>query len=117
MRASGSATSGLADLRKELMEEAGRFYEGFIRRVGDDMRLRLDLARASLRAAQIEAEVGDKPRCRRALRAGPGDPPRRADPPGRSRPRGGPRAGAEPGPAGRPAPRTGPDPRGRGRFG
>jgi eukaryotic-like serine/threonine-protein kinase len=54
--------AGQFALRKELMEEASRFYERFIQERAGDPALEADLSRARLKVASIEADVGDKPR-------------------------------------------------------
>ena len=54
--------AGQVALRKELMEEAGKFYERFINEGGSDLALETDLVRARVKVAKIEGDVGDKTR-------------------------------------------------------
>jgi serine/threonine-protein kinase len=54
--------AGLAALRKELLDEAGGFYQEFIRARADDPTLEAELSQAYLQAAKIEADTGDASR-------------------------------------------------------
>ncbi len=56
---------GMQPIRKELLEAALKYYQGFVDRHGDDPTLKKDLADAYTRAAHILAEVGSR---REALR-------------------------------------------------
>ncbi len=49
---------GLDPLRKSLLQDAQRFYEGFVAQSSNDRRLRLELAMAYTCLAQIAAELG-----------------------------------------------------------
>jgi serine/threonine protein kinase len=49
---------GMQPLRKELLESALKYYQGFVDRHGDDPALKKDLADAYTRVARILAEVG-----------------------------------------------------------
>jgi eukaryotic-like serine/threonine-protein kinase len=49
---------GLQPLRKELLESALRYYQGFLGEAGDDPAVRSELAAAYLRAGSINAEIG-----------------------------------------------------------
>jgi eukaryotic-like serine/threonine-protein kinase len=53
-----SPLPGLQPLRKQLLESALRYYEGFVQRDRDDARLRARLAGAAYRAGKIRADVG-----------------------------------------------------------
>src|SRR5262249_49680405 len=53
-----SPLPGLQPLRKELLESALRYYQGFLTEAGDDPAVRSELAAAYLRAGSIHAEVG-----------------------------------------------------------
>jgi|GEM_PF-2049943 len=48
---------GLDDLRRKLLQEAQQFYQHFIEDRGDDVRLRVELARAYGRLAKITSEI------------------------------------------------------------
>jgi serine/threonine-protein kinase len=50
----------LRELRKELLEDALRFYQKFIDQHGDDSQQRLDLADAYERVASVTKEIGSK---------------------------------------------------------
>ncbi len=51
---------GLRGLRRELLEEAGKFYTRFIEERGNDPRLRADLATAYFKSAFIASEMGTR---------------------------------------------------------
>jgi serine/threonine-protein kinase len=51
---------GLRPLRKELIEAALRYYEGFVRQRSDDPELRQELAAAYARVGRITADLGSK---------------------------------------------------------
>jgi serine/threonine protein kinase/tetratricopeptide (TPR) repeat protein len=51
---------GMQPLRKELLESALKYYQGFVAKYGDDPGLKSDLAAAYSRVAGILAEVGSK---------------------------------------------------------
>ena len=55
------AVPGLQPLRRELLEDARRFYAEFIETWGDEPSLRADLADATLRLAGVTAAVGPAP--------------------------------------------------------
>jgi serine/threonine-protein kinase len=54
--------AGLAQLRKELLDEAGEFYRQFIRESANDPTLEAELSQAYLDAAKIESQSGDTAR-------------------------------------------------------
>jgi tetratricopeptide (TPR) repeat protein/tRNA A-37 threonylcarbamoyl transferase component Bud32/ribosomal protein S27E len=66
------AVPGLQPLRKELLESALKYYEGFIERGRDEPELQAELAQAYLRVARIRAEIGSKEKaisaCQAAIR-------------------------------------------------
>src|SRR5262249_43606617 len=64
-----SPLPGLQPLRKELLESALRYYQGFLREAGDDPTVRSDLAAAYLRAGSINAELGSFEQALRELDA------------------------------------------------
>jgi serine/threonine protein kinase len=51
---------GMQPLRKQLLEDALRYYQGFVRRLGDQPHLQADLAAAFARVATIVSEIGSK---------------------------------------------------------
>jgi serine/threonine protein kinase/tetratricopeptide (TPR) repeat protein len=51
---------GMQPLRKQLLEDALRYYQGFVRRLGDRPEARADLAAAFTRVATIVSEIGSK---------------------------------------------------------
>ncbi len=53
---------GLQPLRKQLLEAAGKYYESFSQRRSDDPAVRVELAAASLRMAQLFQMVGESPK-------------------------------------------------------
>jgi serine/threonine-protein kinase len=55
-----SPQPGLQPLRKELLESALRYYEGFLQQRGDDPAVQTDLAQANLRVGVIRYEIGTK---------------------------------------------------------
>jgi serine/threonine protein kinase len=54
-------TGGLRNLRRELLEEAGKFYAQFIEQHGNDPGLQKDLADACFKSALLAAELGANP--------------------------------------------------------
>jgi serine/threonine-protein kinase len=63
-----SPLPGLQPLRKELLQLALKYYQGFARRRGDDSGLRAELAAAQLRMGTITAQVGSKEQALEILR-------------------------------------------------
>jgi eukaryotic-like serine/threonine-protein kinase len=61
---------GLQPLRKELLESALQFYEGFLKQRSDDPGLQKDLAIAFAKVARITAEIGSKEKALDAYRQG-----------------------------------------------
>jgi serine/threonine-protein kinase len=51
---------GLQPLRKQLLEDALKYYQGFLRRLGEQPGVQIELASALDRVAQITAEIGSK---------------------------------------------------------
>jgi eukaryotic-like serine/threonine-protein kinase len=51
---------GMQPLRKQLLEDALRYYQGFVRRLGDRPHVQADLAAAFARLATIVSEIGSK---------------------------------------------------------
>ena len=51
---------GVQPLRKQLLEDALKYYQGFVRRLGDRPGVQADLAAALDRVARITAEIGSK---------------------------------------------------------
>jgi tetratricopeptide (TPR) repeat protein len=66
-----SQLPGLQPLRRQLLDTALKFYQGFAQQHRDDKSLQAELARASDRVARISDELGAKPEalaaCRRAI--------------------------------------------------
>jgi tetratricopeptide (TPR) repeat protein len=63
-----SAAPRMEETRRELLEEALRFYEGFLAERADDARLGLETARARRRVGSLLTSLGDHPRAEAALR-------------------------------------------------
>jgi serine/threonine-protein kinase len=55
-----SPLPGLQPLRKELLETALKYYQGFVEEHGDDLALQAELARAYFRVGLIRRELGAK---------------------------------------------------------
>jgi tetratricopeptide (TPR) repeat protein len=58
---------GMQPLRKRLLEDALRYYQGFLQQRGDDPALRVELALAYYRAGLITKEIGSKTAALEAL--------------------------------------------------
>jgi serine/threonine-protein kinase len=56
-----SSLPGLQPLRKQLLEDALKYYQEFLLKAGDDPELKTELAGAYLRVGSITAEIGSKP--------------------------------------------------------
>ena len=65
------SAAGLKPLRKELLERALRYYQGFIRQRGDDPAQEEAVAAAFYRVGDITGEIGEKPAALEALRRAP----------------------------------------------
>jgi tetratricopeptide (TPR) repeat protein/tRNA A-37 threonylcarbamoyl transferase component Bud32 len=63
------AVPGLQPLRKELLESALDYYEGFIERGGDEPELQAELAQAYLRVGRIRSDIGSKEQAISACRS------------------------------------------------
>ncbi len=57
---------GMQPLRRDLLQSALIFYQGFLRERGDDPSIRGDLAAAYLRVGKIRSELGEKDEARKA---------------------------------------------------
>jgi serine/threonine-protein kinase len=60
---------GLQPLRKELLETALKYYQGFVEEHGDDPELKAELARTYFRVGFINGEIGKKEDALNAFRA------------------------------------------------